>query len=122
MSRAYEAFHPAALPAGSTGSGNGIFGEPAGLHSQGASKNGKGDDGDEPAEEGDDETEGHIIGFDLPDRTVLRDEDRAEGGDSHDNDRPAKNEPLEKIIQRTTRRKEKLSPLAPFFQRGDGGT
>ena len=92
------------------------------LHSQGAGKNGKSDDGDEPAEEGNDKTKGNIICFDVLDLSIFHDEDGAKGCNSHDNDRPAKDEPLEKIGQRTSPPEWKMNPsFPPFWQRGMEG-
>ena len=89
------------------------------LHSQGAGKNGKSDNGDEPAEEGNYKTKGNIICFDVLDLSIFHDEDGAKGCNSHDNDRPAKDEPLEKIGQRTSPPEWKMNPSFPPFGRGE---
>jgi hypothetical protein len=69
------------------------------LRTYGTAQDGKSDGGYQPAEKGEDKTEGDVIRFNLLNVSIFRNEDRAQRGNPHDHDRPTNNQPFIEIGQ-----------------------
>jgi len=69
------------------------------LESEGAGEYGKGGDGNDPAEKSYNITEGYVICFDSFNLPKSNNQNCPQGGNTHDYNRPADNQPFEKVCQ-----------------------